>query len=89
MVVDELVFGTGKLEQLREDGIDDHVFWLVLEFVSNDILELVKCRCALSESSGMEVAVKVYKELGNHIAIEIELVDGIDNGVSDEGRGNV
>jgi hypothetical protein len=84
MIVDEFVLGARELEQLGEDGIDNHVLWLVLEFVSNDIFELVKRCSALSERGRVKVAVKVYEELGDDLAIEIELVDSVNKRISDE-----
>jgi hypothetical protein len=84
VVVNELVFSTRKLEQLRENSINDHVLRFVLKFVSYDFLELVKGGSALSEGGRVEVAVEVHKEFGYHLAVEVELVNGIDDGITDE-----
>jgi hypothetical protein len=84
MIVDEFVLGAREFEQLGEDGINNHVLWLVLEFVSNDIFELVERCSALSERGRVEVAVKVYEELGDDLTIEVELVDSINKRISDE-----
>jgi hypothetical protein len=76
VVVDELVLCTGQLEQLRKDSVNDHVLRLVLNLVANQLTELVKGRATLREN--------VHKELCDHFTVKVKLVDGVNDGISNE-----
>lgn len=89
VVVDELVLSTRQLEQLREDGVDDHVLRLVLNFFADCITELVERCSALSKGFERPVAIQIYEELGNHFPVEIELVNRINNAISDQRRRDI
>ena len=84
MVVDELVLCTGQLEQLRKDSVNNHVLRLVLNLVANQLTELVKGRAALRENVNGPVAIDVHKELCDHFTVKVKLVDGVNDGISNE-----
>lgn len=89
MIVYEFVLSARQLEQLRKDGINEHVLGFVLNFVTNRLTELVKWSATLGEDVDRPIAIDIDQEFGDHLAIEIELVDGINDSISHEGGGDV
>jgi hypothetical protein len=74
---------------LGKYGIDNHILRLVLDLVTDRLAELVE-RCAtLGEDIDGPVAINIHEKLGDHLAVEVKLVDGVNNSISNERRRNV
>ena len=87
VVVDELVLRGWQLEELREDGIDRHIFGFPRGFRGLNVAEPVKGGGASRKSPGGEEAIDFDEVAGCHVAIEMEDADRVGKSIADERRG--
>src|SRR4051794_1886579 len=82
MVVHELLLWLWEFKQLREDGIQNHIFRFPQGIASRSLAEFIDRRVPLRKNVYRPVAVKIDEEFGSVLAVVLQLIHGIDYSIS-------